>query len=358
MKVVVTRKAATGARSLQVLSHRDVSEKIATKFTAVDFQNRIITNSMRGTYTTCRRKFWLEYGQRLRQRGTKHYFFVGQAVHKELELMYIHGRFKEVEMQRRINAMCKETLAAAAMTPDKQEKIVHGAAIAMGISSAYARTYLKQDLERIEFVELEKSFGPIPIPGTDWSYAGVRDGAVRWQARDDRYDAKPGDRALMENKTTAQMDANYFARLAVDNQILGYLWSIREEGGPMPTSVLYNVMAKSQLRNKQNESRAQFLDRVVDDYNQRRTRYFYREKVLFSPAMLDVFQQGLVETVREIEWCAKKKNWTMNDKACTAFGMCEFFPLCSSGFKDPTAFLLYERRKKMHSEVATDFEAD
>lgn len=355
MRIKVVRKRLPSGRTLHAVSHNGVLEKVATAFGEVDFQHRIITNSMRGTYTTCRRKFWLEYGQRLKLRGTKHYFAVGQWVHKELELMYTSRKFDMGAMRKRINESMKSVLAQAA-TADHQEKLVHGAAIAMGVCTAYADMYLKHDLARMKFPELEKSFGPFPINGTRWKYSGVRDGMVEWIAPDDRYDAKRGETALLENKTTAAMDANYFARLPIDNQILGYLWAKREEGGKQPTSVLYNVMQKSRLRNKKTESRSQYLDRIVDDYRINRTKYFYREKVLFFPGMLDVFQRSLVDTVNELEWCMKQNTWSMNDRACMALGRCEFFPLCSSGFQDEHAFMLYERREKMHGEVDIDFD--
>lgn len=353
----VVRRASPRPREAVFQTPRGVAEKVATAFGEVDPGAKIITNSARGTYATCRRLYWLQYRQLLAQRGVKHYFFVGGAYHKELETMYLERRFDVAACRRRIEAATKEALNRAA-TSDQTEKIVAGAAVAMGMAEGYASLYLKTDLQRMEFPELERPFGPIPIPGTEWSYAGVRDGLIRWAQDDDRYDARRGDLALAEHKSTAQMDANYFARLPVDNQILGYLWSMRQEGGEQPKSVLYNVGQKSRLRQKKGEGRGQFLDRVVADYKENPSKYFYREKVIFSPKVLDSFEASLRETVRELEWCIENGNWSMNDRACTTRGMCEMFPLCSTQFKDKDMFLLYERKERAHQEVDIDFDED
>lgn len=327
------------------------AQRIVSALGEVDFGKKTISNSSRGTFNNCRRKFLYSYGHQLTSRGIVDYFWIGGIVHGEYERMYEAGRFDKKASRKRLN---KETKAAIeiCVNDSQRDKIWAASAVAQGILPAYADQYLDQDLERFEILECEGWF-VIPIPGTDWKYRGVRDMVVRARRSVPEMKIKKGQIGLWENKTTAQMDSNYFARLPIDFQILGYAWSMEDETwehGPADF-IEYNVVQKSRLRQKKTETFGQYLDRMEYDYSEDPTKYFYRERVPFDGAT--VLPRWLVELqsyVKELEWQIKEGTWGMNDQSCTNRGICEFLPICLDGPRKDV-LTQYRRKAATHEEL-------
>ncbi len=318
----------------------------------VDLDAKTITNSSRGTFNNCRRKFLYSYGHRLATRGVVDYFWIGGIVHSEYERMYEAGQFNKKAARKRVS---KETKAAleVCINDSQRDKIWAASAVAQGILPVYADQYLDKDLDRFEILECEGKFS-VPIPDTDWTYRGMRDMVVRVRRSVREAKIKKGQIGLWENKTTAAMDSNYFARLPLDFQILGYAWSMQEdetwEYGPADF-IEYNVVQKSRLRQKKDETFGQYLDRVENDYSTDPTKYFYRERVPFDAE--SVLPRWLVELqsfVRELEWQIKEGTWGMNDQSCTSRGICEFLPICLDGPNKAT-LTQYRRKAATHEEL-------
>lgn len=328
------------------------AQRIVSALGNVDLEAKTITNSSRGTFNNCRRKFLYSYAHRLASRGIVDYFWIGGIVHGEYERMYAAGNFNKKAAHKRVSKATKEALEVC-VNDSQRDKIWAASAVAQGILPVYADLYLEQDLDRFEIIECEGKFA-VPIPGTDWTYRGMRDMVVRARKNVPEIKVKKGQVGLWENKTTAAMDANYFARLPLDFQILGYAWSMHAdkdwEHGPADF-IEYNVAQKSRLRQKKTETFGQYLDRVEGDYSADSSKYFYREKVEFNPeSVLPRWLKELKSFVRELEWQIEEDTWGMNDQSCTSRGVCEFLPLCLDGPKKDV-LTQYRRKAATHEEL-------
>ena len=319
-----------------------VPEKIVTALGEVDFSHKTITNSFRSTFLTCRRKAMYEYGLRLTQRGLIDYFWVGEQVHHEMELMYGTGKWSEAKFRQRLH---KEERVAQTLCVDdlQRQKLARGAACVAGLVPAYVDAFYASDMERYEIISTESSLPAIPIGNTEWKYLGKRDMLVR--------ERKTDNLILWENKTTAQIDAAYVGRLPLDFQILGYVWGTQIELGETVDGILYNAVQKSQLRGKQGEPSNLLAKRIEQDYRNEPSKYFYREQIKFTQDAIAGFERELLRFVEELEYCLRTNNWTMNTNACTSRGYCQFMPLCIEG-PDATNIVRYRRKTSVHEELA------
>lgn len=83
---------------------------------------------------------------------------------------------------------------------------------------------------------------------------------------------------LMETKTKSQIDHEGITSLlsSMDLQTMLYCLAIHKHFGEYPEGVLYNVIKRPLLRQKQTETEAEFLARIQDDVQSRSNDYFMR----------------------------------------------------------------------------------
>ncbi len=314
----------------------DLAEKGV--FGKVNLKARTLTNSARGTFMNCRRKYAFEYLHLLAPRRTNIPFLVGGLFHDGLEWMYKNGFFDAETFGKKVHKAVKEA-ATSALDTQQSDKIWIQEAIIMGMLKGYERLYLEIDLKEYEVLSTESSFA-IPLDH-GWTYKGKRDMVMRHK--------KTKAVWLWEHKTTSQLDSGYIAKLPLDNQILGYAWSLIKEIGSVE-KVMYNVTKKPGIKQKQTETFEQYRDRVLGVYCAEPERYFYREPVLFSQKQIDRFVDELNRFVGEMEAAVQSGYFYQNAGHCTAYGKCEFMPICVNG---PSKDILQQYRQKTsaHEEL-------
>lgn len=338
------RKAKKKARNLSDSGN----ERIVTQLGEVDFASRTISNSGRGTFLDCAQKWLLDYGYRLRRRGLKDYFWVGGVAHDEWERMYLQGKFDKRAANRRIN---KKTKAAAlkCVTSDQEDKIWKASAMLMGMLPAYAEHYLAQDLKHHKIIVAEEGF-EIRIPGTDWTYVGFTD--ILSTVKKSHGEMTKGELVLWENKTSGVLDVNYIAKLPLDFQILGYCWGVQQERGMTPDWVMYNVSLKTRLRQKQDETKGQYLDRVEADYQEDPVKYFYREPLVFPDDAIERFVDELTQwVIYDLEPALQVGYFPKNTRQCTMRGLCDYMPICCGAIDLDEALLQFERKELSPREL-------
>lgn len=111
---------------------------------------------------------------------------------------------------------------------------------------------------------------------------------------------------------------------------------------PDALGVIYNLIAKPAIRQKQKESRDQFIFRMVQEYVDRADEYFTRRIIRMSGAgaavrILDA--KAMLEALKE----RGKAKYPQNTAACFAHGTCPYLPLCQ-GRAEPGD--LFDRRPR------------
>ena len=240
--------------------------------------------------------------------------------------------------------------------------------------TVYDRLYQNDNLE---VVCLEKSFrGPIVNPATgaisrSFMMAGVVDGVVR----------KFGENFLLEHKTASQINGSYLERLWTNLQILIYWHYIQRELNIKISGVIYNILVKPKLKQREGETEEQFEIRKAELTKKNKTGrsgakrrmpesdeefqarlqakcaepgMFHREMLYFSQEQLDQTLADIWEITRQINDAHRRGVFVRNTANCFRYGKaCPYYALCASGGDEMVMKNLYEQIEP-HQELKGD----
>jgi len=156
---------------------------------------------------------------------------------------------------------------------------------------------------------------------------------------------------LVEHKSTAKVTESYLSQLWSDFQIQLYTSALRQLGHPIK-EVLYNVIEKPMIRQKQNETSEQFFERLMEKYSD--GKLFHREVLYFSEPDLEQVQADVWQICQRILFSRRHNAWLQNRAACFHWGRaCSYLPLCRSGDNSIIRENQYQH-KEAHEELEDD----
>lgn len=142
-----------------------------------------------------------------------------------------------------------------------------------------------------------------------------------------------GKTYLIEDKTTGQFvdDAQFLMALKMDDQILTYASALRARGIHLD-GIAYRQTLKTKTRVKKNESTAQYIDRVLEEYLASPDKY--RQFVVnFTQEQLDLWDKQREKENLNILTYLDVYNldlWPFNSQACIGpYGPCDYLQLCA-----------------------------
>jgi hypothetical protein len=210
------------------------------------------------------------------------------------------------------------------------------------VKALLAGHFWRYSQDNVQFLAVEQSF-EIPLVNPDtgavsrsFTLAGKFDGLVRL----------PDIRtAVMEYKNVGDDIApgsEYWLRTRADGQINQYVLGARALGHDVST-VMYDVCRKPSIRLRQNETPAQFGQRLLDDIGERPDFYYQRREVPRLDEELAQFQaelwqqaQQLLEIRRRAERLGDPAHAYFRNVGKMTCSYCEFADLCLGGVRvDP-----------------------
>lgn len=316
----------------------NTEETPASFFGIKEFPFNILTNSARTAFLNCRMKFYWQYICRLTPIKASLPFLIGGNFHDGLETFY-NGEFEEDTFREKVRKSIESAMEAAE-TDKESEMLWSQEAVIMGMLKGYIERYAKQDSVQWDIIAPETDF--VFDLKSGMKYAGKRDLLVR--AR------KVKGITLVEHKTTSVLSSGYLAKLPLDNQILIYCKSVEEDKqfGELPKQIIYNVIKKSGLRQRQNETFNQYKERIEQEYLDNISSYFYREVIPVSPKVVRDAYEELERCSQEVQRCMRTGYYYKNTTHCTAYGTCPYMPLC---LKEKSAIGRFEQRENLHAEL-------
>jgi hypothetical protein len=135
-----------------------------------------------------------------------------------------------------------------------------------------------------------------------------------------------GRLALQEYKTSSEdisPGSIYWRRLRVDIQVGMYLHASGAD------CVVYDVCRKPSIRQRQKESVTEYGERLTDDIRARPEFYFQRQEINRLASDAD----DTVADVQAVASLISLQQFPRNTAACTRFGTCCYFQLCSNGHR-------------------------
>lgn len=333
---------------------------------------RELTNSMRNKFNSCHRAFKIAYEDLIKPIKTSDALTFGTAMHSLLE-EYWGG--KECEF-----ASTKDEYT------DKTVKALY---------EGYISYYANNDEANYERVGAELRFD-VPLvnpetmaPSKTWHLAGKIDAIA--------IDKNTGMHVIVEHKTTS-MDiapgSDYWKKLSIDGQISGYFVGAQKLGYDIDVC-LYDVirkptiypsksipvlddrglkivvfddtgervMKKAKNGEEPRQSAAEGMhlvvrDETADEWYKRLKAdiefrpdfYYQRVEVARSNNDLEEYLFDMWAVGREIADAEHMNRWSRNPQACSVYGSCEYFDVCTNcaSLDDVT---LFTKKEKTNEEL-------
>lgn len=276
----------------------------------------ILTNSAINAFKSCGRRYYWRYERLIQAVERPEALLLGTAIHGFLE-----SHYRQLPYTPPID-----------LTPKSQ-------AILKGVQEYYPILYMG-DLDLFEPVAVEKIIsGEILNPETgrparEYAYGGKVDGLVI--LKKDVEGFKAGDLLLLEHKTASKVDDNYFDRLQLDSQLLLYTMFLSRELETPIAGCLFNVILKPNIRQKKNESEAEYNQRLRLEMDW--PEQYHRRYLRFPEMRLQEIQKELWNAKNVIAKARQEGVFNMNSSACFDYHRkCDYWALCSS--EDPETIL-------------------
>jgi len=248
-----------------------------------------ITASMLRSYKRCPRRFELEYVQNLKPVQTADALAIGSSYHDHVEKI-LQGKPREASMD-----------------------------LPGIMADAFARflPYQEWGVAKTEQeFEIKLAYG-IRLAG--------------------KIDAMAADGTPIEHKTTSEaLDERYVEKLAWDDQVAVYMLSQGK------TRAIYTACQKPTIRQKQNETPEEYLERVRSWYDETRVRTF---TVVRTREELEEKAGEIRDIAREIR---QRKRWYRNPQDCSIVA-CPYQSICLD--YDPECLMGFVRKERRNEEL-------
>lgn len=197
------------------------------------------------------------------------------------------------------------------------------------VAMAYA--YNKYILPELDLVDIEK-WVSYPLGG-DNELVGRIDGMTR-------------NGILVDHKTTSMSIEEFDYNLQWNEQSLAYMLATGAR------QMIFTVVKKPTIRQKKNESDEDFLNRMInwyDDKTEEKIAMLYIER---SDEQVQKFEEGLQKMVAEMQYVINADNLCRNTTNCRKWGrMCEYAPICLEYDRNKEYFGFTKGDRSENSEI-------
>jgi hypothetical protein len=326
--------------------------KLNDKFVPLDPRVHGIRQSDLSTFLQCRQQAKLSQYFCLRSIMAKKAAFVqGSMYHDALEKIYRgirDGKIKDMKgVSTALTGIANDTMKNMPDDASSREVTEDTLTKLRPVMLAYFQHY--QDDFNIVWRTIEGRFTVNIAPGV--KITGTMDGGFM----------KKKKFCVFESKFRSRIDAdNITDVLALDLQLTFYTVAASLYGYELGKR-RYNIVRKPELRQKQNEGKVEFGDRILEEMTKHPKDYFFRED---SDITVDDIKKAKARLTRLCEeylawWDSLAKgsqdptvlDFLANPGHCEhKYGVCEFLPLCANGDTSGHITVDPESRKVQTSE--------
>lgn len=288
-----------------------------------------VSQSLLGTWLTCREKAKLTYQDLWTSQQTSNAITFGSLFHSSLEGFYKTGKY---DIKTLLQKTKKETEEQRIWTIEDEENKVLNEGYLRILVPAYLEHYKEIDKGKKWFA-IEKEFK------NEWN-------GLTFRGKYDRAYKANGETWLLDTKTKSRLDPNIQDRLGFDLQIMFYVFNYWLEFKTIPTGFIYDQIKRPALRKGSQETLKHFMERVKEDVDK---EYFSRIRIPMTKTILEEWVKNQFSPmIAEFNsWAKGLVPGYRNPTACmSAWGACQFVRVCGS--KDFSGLF---QRKKVFSEL-------
>lgn len=310
---------------------------------------RELTNSMRNKFASCHRAFKFCYEDLKKPIKTSDALNFGTAMHSMLEV-YWQGKRPFV--------------------PNMEDGYTTNTLLAL--FEGYQKRWQESDRMTYETIGTEMRFdAPLMNPETGgvsktFHLSGKIDALAK--------EKTTGKVVIVEHKTTGQdigPGSDYWRKLPIDGQVSGYYCGA-EALGHQASTCLYDVIRKPTIKpykatpedkrkyNKDgslskacrefDETPDEWYERLTADIASRPDYYYARIEISRSDNDLLEYLFDMWAVSREIADAQRMNRWSRNPQACSVYGTCEYFGVCT-GEQDIDDVTLFRTAERANEEL-------
>jgi hypothetical protein len=304
---------------------------------------------MRNKFASCHRAFKFCYEDLKRPIKTSDALNFGTAMHQLLECYWLNAEAEFPNVDDEYTAM---TLKA--------------------LFEGYRNRWEEYDRNTYETICTERAFkAPLMNPETGgisktFHLAGKIDALAKEKAT--------GKVVIVEHKTTGQdigPGSDYWRKLPIDGQVSGYY--VGAEAIDYPASkCLYDVIRKPTIKplkatpedkrkynkdgslskacRENDETPDEWYERLSADIASRPDYYYARIEISRSDNDLLEYLFDMWAVSREIADAQRMNRWSRNPQACSVYGTCEYFGVCT-GEQDIDDVTLFRTAERANEEL-------
>lgn len=323
----------------------------------VDRENKVInlTNSARGTFDSCQRKFYYsnihdQYG--IRPYGTvSHALLYGDVVHAMFAEALSGTSTEEaiLEAGYKIIRTAEEQIDAANVKGTLNIARVRASVPGLVIAAVHGSSWIRQEI-CVEGVEASVSTNIGTVQYEQDTYDVMLHGKL------DVYGLRENGRlVIIDHKTMSMFRGAFYDRCLMDHQLTTYAILANSKMGLSPTcevDTIYNCFRKPGLRLGKSESMKEFEYRIskylqttpIDDYMK------VIRGVRDDGRILEC-RQTYLDVASQVLEAHYKRFWRQNMTVCDLYAGCEYLPLCAQGEHN---LVNYVTRTTAHEELEED----
>lgn len=281
-----------------------------------------LSHSRISVFNGCKRKFRLKYIDKLLPKTQKMSLHFGKLFHASISEMYLTGDLKKANeiIENETNIVDKFYFNQKDFDDLEWAETV----LKAGVQHWYTEFYYNDVHRRgLTVIGIENKYKNVPIinPKTKRSSRNFK-----YTFIPDMIAELDGKLWLFEYKTASRVDMSYFSKLAIDQQIVGYMSFLEKALNRKFEGVIYRILKKPQIRQKQTETRSDFFNRllkIVPDC-------ISEHKIYISDSDIHEFKSDLWGNANSIGYSIKNKIYPKNTGNCMSFGKCEYLPICTN----------------------------
>lgn len=284
------------------------------------------TQSELQTADDCAEKWYLQYNLRLGKKaeGFTWYFVYGDWIHEGLENFY---KSKGKDWSFRPEVRDKEKASLEQLQEEEYWKRL--AALQLSIYASHYKNDFKFWQPKGEEVQID-------LKWEKWRLKGMIDLLMKTRM------LKP-KMFVWDHKTTGRLDNTIVTGWNFRLQFMFYVWLARKLWPKKKIRGFYvNAIKKPLLRQKQNESLDQLMDRIRIDMLENPEKYFYRNKMVLKKRDIQRFEDTILRPKLERMSLLTDKRVPLevrtaiarnkNSNNCIKFGhACQFLQACTKG---------------------------
>jgi hypothetical protein len=216
-----------------------------------------------------------------------------------------------------------------------------------GMLAGYIEYY--SDVDKWDIIDNEVEFSvPLEIDGKVTFFVGKKDKKV--------LDHGDGIIKTIEHKTSSSPSFSV-KNLPLNIQLLMYFWAEwKQHGSNRSKVIVYDAAVKPKIRQKKNETRKEYFERIKNLYIEEPKKYFVREELKFSIKRLQKFEESLIKYVRHMRRAKAnpKEEIEKNTNACDDYGGCPYLSICRKGTLKGVHMQSFHKRKLKHPELSEE----